>query len=95
MKIYKLSATVLTSLFLLFQLPASAQQQRFNNCFYSYKQKGDIYKNSKNYDLAIQQYQSAKYCSSLTIDQRKTLDSLIADVNKKRPVTTIRIIKRV
>ena len=84
MKSYLQSMTVFTVFFLLFQQLSSAQKKQVD-CYNLYKQKGDSYKNSRNYDLAIQQYQSAKYCNSLNYNQRRTLDSLIADINRRRP----------
>ena len=84
MKTYLQSITVFTVFLLLFHQVTSAQKQQVD-CYNLYKQKGDNYKNLRNYDLAIQQYQSAKYCSPLSNIQRRTLDSLIADINRRRP----------
>ena len=89
MKTYLQSITVFIVFFLLFHQVSSAQRQQVD-CYNSYKQKGDSYKNSRNYDLAIQQYLSAKYCNSLSYAQRRTLDSLIADINKRQPKIIIR-----
>lgn len=89
MKSYLQSITVFTVFFLLFHQVSSAQRKQVD-CYNSYKLKGDNYKNLRNYDLAIQQYQFAKYCNSLSYPQRRTLDSLIADINKKRPKNMVR-----
>lgn len=73
------------SLFLIFLYHfTSAQKMVKQDCYTTYKNQGDAYSNAKNYDLAIQQYQNAKYCNYLSDVQRRTLDSLIADVNRKR-----------
>ena len=89
MKTYLQSITVFTVFLLLFNQVSSAQRQQVD-CYNLYKQKGDSYKNSRNYDLAIQQYQSAKYCNYLSYAQRRTLDSLIADIGKRQPKIIVR-----
>ena len=89
MKTYLQSITVFTVFLLLFHQVSSAQKQQVD-CYNLYKQRGDNYKNLRNYDLAIQQYQSAKYCSPLSNIQRRTLDSLIADIGKRQPKMIIR-----
>ena len=47
-------------------------------CYNSYVQKGDSNRNVRNYDLAIQQYQTAKLCGGLSTQQINQLNSLIA-----------------
>jgi len=47
-------------------------------CYNSYVQKGDSNRNVRNYDLAIQQYQTAKLCGALSTQQINQLNSLIA-----------------
>ena len=54
------------------------------SCFDKYFDLGNRYTQEKNFDLAAKQYEAAKYCGNLTYEQRKRLDSLIADVNKRR-----------
>jgi hypothetical protein len=88
---------LLTPCFLFFPRAVSAQNQRVAlDCYTSYKKKGDNYVSLGNYDLAIQQYQAAKYCNNITAQQKKELDSLIAQVNKMRqlPMKKTVIIKR-
>lgn len=91
--------TIFSVLCILFVQLASAQmkapqKQVKQDCYTTYKNQGDVYNNAKNYDLAIQQYQQAKYCNALSSEQRKTLDSLIADVNKKKQMNGNKIIVR-
>jgi hypothetical protein len=75
---------ILTQCFLFFSQALSAQnQQLVADCFTSYKTKGDSYVSLRNFDLAIQQYQAAKYCK-INDQQKKQLDSLIADVGRRR-----------
>jgi hypothetical protein len=64
------------------------------DCYTNYKNSGDAYNKINNYDLAIQQYQNARYCSNISAMQRKTLDSLIADVNRKKQINIKRSIIR-
>jgi hypothetical protein len=95
MKTYLRSIKILTLFFLLFHQAATAQKQPVTvNCYNSYVKKGNDYKNLRNYDLAIQQYQSAKYCKSLTKSQIAQLDALIAET-KKLQLNSKKIITRV
>ena len=77
---------IILSLLCIFIYHSATAQVKMvkKDCYTTYKTQGDSYNNAKNYDLAIQQYQNAKYCNAISDIQRKTLDSLIADVNKKR-----------
>lgn len=87
-----LIAKIIFSLLCIFScqlLPAQMYNAR-QDCYTSYKNQGDAYNKTNKYDLAIQQYQNAKYCNTLTAEQRKILDSLIADINRRRPKTMIR-----
>jgi hypothetical protein len=56
-------------------------------------QKGDSYRNIRNYDLAIQQYQAAKLCGRLSTQQINQLDSLIA-VTKNQQKNSNKVIIR-
>ena len=71
----------------IFLCPSVKAQKAKQDCYTTYKTQGDVYQTSRSYDLAIQQYQNAKYCNGLTTAQRRTLDSLIVDCgNKKRTI---------
>jgi hypothetical protein len=70
------------------------QKQIKLDCYTTYKNGGDAYNKVNNYDLAIQQYQAAKYCPNLNNIQRKTLDSLITDVTRKKQMNTKKVILR-
>lgn len=54
------------------------------DCYTDYKNKGDSLSKTGNYDLAIKQYQAAKYCLQATPQQKTILDNLIADMEKKK-----------
>ena len=79
MKRYLLLTAFTVFSFLFLQI-ASAQssQSSLLKCYNSYVQKGDSYRNLRNYDQAIQQYQAAKLCGRLSTQQINQLDSLIA-----------------
>ena len=68
-------------LFILFSQFLSAQ----DNCYSKYKSQGDKYKNDRNYDSAIKQYQNAKNCKYLTNSQKIEIDRLIEEVNRMKP----------
>ncbi len=86
MKNSQISKTILSLLCSFLYLSGTAQTIKMvkRDCYTTYKNQGDAYNNARNYDLAIQQYQNAKYCNSLSDIQRRTLDILIADVSRKR-----------
>jgi hypothetical protein len=74
---------------LLYQFTAAQQPVRRRpltqrDCYTNYKRQFDNFKNRGNYDLAIQKYHNAKSCTNLSYIQRRSLDSLIRDVNRKR-----------
>ncbi len=54
------------------------------DCYTDNKNKGDSLSRIGNYDLAIKQYQVAKYCLNATPQQKKILDDLIADMIKRK-----------
>jgi hypothetical protein len=83
MKRNSFTKTTFLLLCILFYQFAVAQNAK-QDCFTTHKNQGDVYSKAKNYDLAIKEYQNAKYCNKLTDPQRKLLDSLIADVKKKQ-----------
>jgi hypothetical protein len=75
---------LLTSCFLFFFENVSAQDQKLvADCYTSYKKRGDSYVSFRNYDLAVKEYQAAQLCN-ISIKQKKELDSLIADIAKRR-----------
>jgi hypothetical protein len=76
---------------LLFQVTAAQQAVRQRplpqrDCYTNNKIQGDTFAKKGSYDLAIQQYQKAKYCNNLSNVQRRSLDSLIKEVNRKKMV---------
>ncbi|MEO5997575.1 MAG: hypothetical protein ABIN89_12640 [Chitinophagaceae bacterium] len=65
------------------------------DCYTIYKNRGDSLNKIGNYDQAIAQYQAAKYCAQVSVAQKKTLDGLIADVNRKKQISgTKKVITR-
>lgn len=76
-------------LILLFQ--TGIAQKTVQDCYTTYKNKGDAFYNGKKYDLSMEQYQIAKKCKFLTNYQTKTLDSLIAIMSKLQSTTNSKI----
>lgn len=54
------------------------------DCYTDYKNKGDSLSKAGNYNLAIKQYQAARYCLQSTAQQKTILDNLITDMEKKK-----------
>lgn len=93
----KIFYTPLIFIFFCFVSVQAAAQKMIQvrvDCFTSNKNRGDAYANAKNYDMAIQQYQNAKYCNALSVQQRRLLDSLIIDCNKKKAAMQKKVIVR-
>jgi hypothetical protein len=69
--------------------PVTIAQKSPQDCYTTYKNRGDSYNNTRKYDLAVEQYQIAKKCKYLSNSQTRTLDSLIANINRRQRIPTI------
>ncbi|WP_121352513.1 hypothetical protein [Flavisolibacter nicotianae] len=82
-----------SSLFiLLFFCVQTLHAQNKQECFTKYKTLGDNYKLKGLYNLALQQYQAAKYCANLTQVQLAQLNALINETSQK--VVRVKVIQR-
>ena len=77
---YIISKLILCSMLLYYFSPAQVPA----DCYKTFKARGATYKSQRNYTAARQQYQTAKNCNNLTNQQRREIDSLIADINRRR-----------
>jgi hypothetical protein len=95
MKKHVALSTVFALLLLFFSKTVSAQQQLTTtiDCYASNKKKGDDYRVLRKFDLAVQQYQAAKYCKGVSKNQLTELDNLIA-LAKKQDMDSKKIIIR-
>jgi hypothetical protein len=96
MKKQFLPATVLVLVFFLCAQTTSAQKNIIvakPDCFSTNKNRGDDYRLLRKFDLAIQQYQAAKLCKSISRIQVMIADSLI-NLTTKQQSSNQRIILR-
>ena len=61
--------------------PPQGKQQ--DECYNKYYNAGIGHRNKAQYDLAIKQFEAAKYCPKLTAVESKKLDSIIVDTYNK------------
>jgi hypothetical protein len=79
---------------LLYPFTAAPQAVSRRDCYTSYKRQGDAFNKKGKYDLAIQQYQNAKYCPNLPRDSISLLNALIDDAKRRQQRNNRKVITR-